>query len=310
MEYGVHLPLMPLADRQLALPHLLEYAKTAERLGFRALAANDHLVYARPWLDGLVALAAVAGATERMQLMTTVALPVVRGPVVLAKGLAAIDLLSGGRLIAAVGAGSSPRDYAAVGIPFEERWQRLEEAVPALRALWFPDRPPFQGRFYRTDGLVLQPGPAQQLGPPLWIGTWGSDAGLRRTARLGDGWLGSAYNTTPAAFAAAWTQLRTHLQAAGKDPALFPNALATMFLYITEDAAAAERVVSDVLSPVLNREASELRPRLLVGSAQECAEKIAAYQAAGAQRLLVWPVGDALHQLVIFQERVASRVPA
>jgi len=90
----------------------------------------------------------------------------------------------------------------------------------------------------------------------------------------------------------------------------FPNALATMFLYITEDTSTAQRMVRDVLSPLLQRSASGLRPRLLVGSADACAETVAAYQAAGVRRLLVWPLGDELNQLTLFQERVASRVPA
>ena len=135
-----------------------------------------------------------------MTLATTVALPVVRGPVALAKSLAAIDLLSGGRLVVGVGPGSSTRDYAAVGVPFEERWKRLDEAVPALRTLWRGDGPPFKGKFYSTEGIALEPHPAQRPGPPLWIGSWGSEAGLRRTARLGDGWLASAYNTAPRRF--------------------------------------------------------------------------------------------------------------
>jgi len=138
-----------------------------------------------------------------MTLATTVALPVVRGPVALAKNLAAIDLLSGGRLVVGVGPGSSARDYAAVGVPFEERWKRLDEAVQALRVLWGGEGPPYRGEFYSTEGVSLEPHPAQRSGPPIWIGSWGSEAGLRRVARLGDGWLASAYNTTLEAFVAA-----------------------------------------------------------------------------------------------------------
>ncbi len=136
MEYGAHLPLIAL-DRQQpwTLHRLLEYAHIAQRVGFQALSANDHLLFPRPWLDGPTALAAVLTHTGRMLLSTTVALPVVRGPVALAKSLAAIDLLSGGRLVVGVGQGSSARDYTAVGVPFEERFKRLDEAVQALRAL-------------------------------------------------------------------------------------------------------------------------------------------------------------------------------
>jgi alkanesulfonate monooxygenase SsuD/methylene tetrahydromethanopterin reductase-like flavin-dependent oxidoreductase (luciferase family) len=92
-----------------------------------------------------------------MALATTVALPIVRGPVALAKSLAAIDLLSGGRLVVGMGPGSSARDYAAVGISFEERWKRLEEAVLAMRDLWLREGSPFKGEVYSTEGVVLEP---------------------------------------------------------------------------------------------------------------------------------------------------------
>ena len=308
MDYGAHLPLIALDRQPWPLHRLLKYAETAESVGFQALSANDHLVFPRPWLDGPTALAAVLSRTGQIALATTVALPVVRGPVALAKSLAAIDLLSGGRLIAGVGPGSSARDYAAVGIPFEERWKRLDEAVQALRALWLGEGPPFRGEFYSTEGVMLEPHPVQRPGPPIWIGSWGSQAGLRRVVRLGDGWLASAYNTTPEAFAAARRRLAEHLHADGKDPDQFPNAIATMFFHVTEDRATSERIVREVLSPTLNRPEDELRQRLLVGPAEECAEKLAAYRAAGAHRIFLWPVEDEIRQLATFQERVAPLV--
>jgi probable F420-dependent oxidoreductase len=308
VDYGAHLPLIDLDRQPWTLHRLLEYAQTADSMGFQALSANDHLVYGRPWLDGPTALAAVLGRTGRMALATTVALPVVRGPVALAKSLAAIDLLSGGRLVVGVGPGSSARDYAAVGVPFEERWKRLDEAVQALRALWLGEGTPFKGEFYSTEGVTLEPRPAQRSGPPIWIGSWGSEAGLRRVARLGDGWLASAYNTTPVAFAANWGRLTDKLQAFGKDPNRFPNAIATMFFCVTEESATLERIVRDVLTPTLKRPEEELRERLLVGPAEDCAQKLAAYRAAGAQRIFLWPVEDELRQLATFQERVAPLV--
>jgi probable F420-dependent oxidoreductase len=305
VDYGVHLPLIALDRQPWTLHRLLEYTQIAESVGFQALSANDHLLFPRPWLDGPTALAAVLTRTGRMALATTVALPVVRGPVALAKSLAAIDLLSDGRLVVGVGPGSSARNYAAVGVPFEERWKRLDEAVQALRALWRGEGPPFMGEFYSTEGVMLEPHPTQRPGPPIWIGSWGSEAGLRRVARLGDGWLASAYNTTPQAFAAARRRLAGHLHAIGKDPSRFPNAIATMFFYVTEERATSERIIREVLSPTLNRPEEELRQRLLVGPGEECAEKLAAYRAAGAHRIFLWPVEDELRQLATFQERVA-----
>jgi probable F420-dependent oxidoreductase len=304
IDYGVHLPLIDMRAGTWSLRRLLEYVRTAEELGFKAVSANDHLLFPRPWLDGPTALAAVLSATERMALATTVALPVVRGLVPLAKSLAAIDLLSGGRLIVGVGPGSSAKDYAAVGIPFEERWKRLDEAVLALRTLLREQGPPFRGAFYCTESIELKPYPAQQPGPPIWVGSWGSEAGLKRVAHLGDGWLASAYNTTPEAFANSLRRLREHLRAVGKDPTRLPNAIATMFFHVTEDRPTAERIISDVLGRVLGRPEGELRQRLLVGPAQECAEKLMAYREAGAERILLWPVQDELRQLAAFGERI------
>jgi alkanesulfonate monooxygenase SsuD/methylene tetrahydromethanopterin reductase-like flavin-dependent oxidoreductase (luciferase family) len=126
-----------------------------------------------------------------MLLATTVSLPIVRGPAALAKAAAAIDILSGGRLLLGVGPGSAARDYQVVGHPFEERWSRLDESVRVLRSQLKGSAPPFEGRFYNT-AEELEPRPNRPNGPPIWIGSWGSEAGLRRVARLGDGWLASA----------------------------------------------------------------------------------------------------------------------
>src|SRR6059058_3212538 len=95
MEFGVHLPTMAFGEHSFSLADLVSSAETAERLGFTTLCANDHLIYSRPWLDSLIALASTLTCTHRITLMTTAALPVVRGPAPLAKALAALDLLSG-----------------------------------------------------------------------------------------------------------------------------------------------------------------------------------------------------------------------
>ena len=226
LEYGAHLPLIDLGQPR-SLPALAAYARTAASLGYRYLCANDHLVFGRPWLDGPTALAALIDASRYLTLVTTAALPVLRGPVQLAKALTAIDILSGGRLIAGVGPGSSAGDYAAVGLRLEERWRRFDEALRALRALLHGDSAGFEGEFYSTSGVLLEPGPVQRSGPPVWVASWGSPAGLRRVARLGDGWLASAYNTTPDRFREGLDRLSEERRRAGKAPASFPSALAT-----------------------------------------------------------------------------------
>src|SRR6478736_7578463 len=259
MDFAAHLPLMDFGGHPYTLDHLVAYTKAATELGFSALSTNDHMVFSVPWLDGPVALAAAIEHSGDMTLATTVSLPVVRGPVAVAKSLGAIDRLSGGRLLVAVGPGSSREDYSAVGIDFAERWPRFDEAIGALRALWQPDATPFVGRFYSTEGVSLRPRPAQPNGPPIWIGSWGSEAGLRRVARLADGWLASAYNTTPEMFGEAWQSLRAQLPDHGKAPDAFPNALATMWCYITDDRAEAERVLKERVVPTVHRPEAMLR---------------------------------------------------
>jgi alkanesulfonate monooxygenase SsuD/methylene tetrahydromethanopterin reductase-like flavin-dependent oxidoreductase (luciferase family) len=305
LEFGVHLPLISFTGEHRSLGDLLTFTEAARDLGYTHLCANDHLVFSRPWLDGPTALAAVLARTGQMTLATPVAVPVLRGPAATAKILAAIDVLSDGRLVVGLGPGSSARDYELVGVRFEERWKRLDEAVHALRAYWRSDDDAFEGTFYSTAGFTLAPAPAQRPGPPIWIGSWGSAAGLRRVATLADGWLASGYNTTPELFAQAWVAVQAQVAACGRDAGRFPNALATMWCYVTEHRARADALLADVLAPMLNRPAEQLRATLPIGSAEECAEKLSAYGRAGAQRIFLWPLADERAQLDVFRERVA-----
>jgi alkanesulfonate monooxygenase SsuD/methylene tetrahydromethanopterin reductase-like flavin-dependent oxidoreductase (luciferase family) len=198
-----------------------------------------------------------------------VALVSLRGPVQLAKTIAALDVLSEGRVIAGVGPGSSERDYDAVGVPFDERWERFEDSVKRLRGLLGPESP-------------LSPAPARAGGVPIWLASWGSRAGMRRVGRLGDGWFASAYNTTPEAFATARESL----------PAGFPNALVTMWTWITPTAKDADRVLRELLGPLLRRDPDTLRGQLCVGSPHQCAELLSRYAEAGCERVHLWPLGD------------------
>jgi alkanesulfonate monooxygenase SsuD/methylene tetrahydromethanopterin reductase-like flavin-dependent oxidoreductase (luciferase family) len=281
VDLAVHLPLIQFDDDALTLDRLHGTVDAARESGFAAVSSNDHLLFATPWLDGLAALAAVVERSGEMTLATTIALVVVRGPAPLAKALTAIDVMSGGRVVAGVGPGSSPLDYEAVGVPFEERWPRFDEAVTQLRRLVRPDS-------------ELAPRPAREAGIPIWIGSWGSAAGLRRVRRLADGWLASAYNTTPERFAEARRQL----------PSGFPNALSTMWTWVTESRAERDRVLRDVLGPLLRRDPEELGEQVCVGSAEHCAALLSRYAEAGCERVYLWPLGDEPHQL----ERMAADV--
>lgn len=289
---------MDLGGQRYDVDYLVSYVETATALGFDAVSSNDHFVFGAPWLDGPTALAAVAGASGDAKLFTTVANPVVRGPVALAKVLAGLDVISGGRVVAALGPGSSERDYATVGVRFDERWPRFDEAVRATRMLLVGNS--FRGRFYDIEG-PLEPRSPQPNGPRLWVGSWGSEVGLRRAVRLGDGWLASAYNITAEQFGPRWSRVQEMLAEAAQDPADFDNGVATMWFHIGESA---DQVLAERLQPVIRRPIEELRERLAFGSAEQVLDKIAAFRDAGVQRMFVWPVGDDIEQIQRFGQQV------
>jgi alkanesulfonate monooxygenase SsuD/methylene tetrahydromethanopterin reductase-like flavin-dependent oxidoreductase (luciferase family) len=285
MRFGAHLPQLDFDGTGHDVAGLGPYVEAARDLGYSAITANDHLVFQRPWLDGLVALASVLDRAGELTVATTVALPVVRGPVVLARTAAALNLLSGGRLVLGVAPGSSARDYAAVGVPFEERWSRFDAALTVLRA--------------ELEGESI----------PIWVGSWGSAAGLRRVARLGDGWLASAYNTTPERLAAGRTNLDAALLSAGRDPAGFPLALATMWTFVTDDRAEAETRLG-ALASMLDRDPVVLGRQVLIGTAEHCAGVLGAYAQVGVETVFIWPVGDPISQLHTFARQVVPRLGA
>jgi alkanesulfonate monooxygenase SsuD/methylene tetrahydromethanopterin reductase-like flavin-dependent oxidoreductase (luciferase family) len=309
VELGVHLPLMQFGEELLSLRRVAATVDAARDCGFSAVSANDHLVFQTPWLDGPTALASMIERSGEMTLATTLSLATLRGPVPLAKALTAIDVLSKGRLVAALGPGSSERDYRVLGIPFEERWKRFDEALAVLRALLRGQPMPERLRYYPIPPDVeLAPGPQRQDGIPLWVGSWGSSAGLARVARAGDGWLASAYNTTPARFSDARTALERALEDGGREPKGLPTALATMWTWVSKDRAEGDRVLADVLAPILKRDADELRTQVCVGPAGQCAELLSRYAEAGCDRVYLWPLGDEARQLELVAETVAPQL--
>ena len=302
LQLAAHLPLIQFDDFPVTQARILETVEAAARLDLWGVSANDHVIFSRPWVDGPTALAMAIPQSGELQLCTTIALPTIRGPLPLAKALISIDELSGGRVIAGLGPGSSSRDYTAVGVAFEERWSRFDEAVEVLRRV-FRGEEPADGEHYATSAVTgeLQPRPERPI--PIWIGSWGSEAGLRRVARLADGWLASGYNTTPEEFGAARARLGEELERQGR-PADLPSALATMWTWITEDRAEAERILTEVLGPAVKREPDYLRPRVCVGPAEHCLELLSRYADAGLERVFLWPLGEESRQLELVAERV------
>ena len=296
-------------EQQLSRQRLEATVDAARDCGFAAVSANDHLVFQTAWLDGLTALASMIDRSGEMALATTVSLPVLRGPVPLAKALAAIDVLSEGRLVAAMGPGSSAHDYDVLGIPFEERWPRFDEALVVLRALLNGEPMPEEPRYYPVPPDVeLAPGPHRPRGIPLWVGSWGSRTGLARVARAGDGWLASAYNTSPERFSDARMVLGQLLEQHGREAAGFPSALATMWTWVSEDRAEGDRVLAEVLAPILRRDPGELGPQVCVGPVGHCAELLSRYAEAGCERVYLWPLGQEARQLELLAAAVAPQL--
>jgi alkanesulfonate monooxygenase SsuD/methylene tetrahydromethanopterin reductase-like flavin-dependent oxidoreductase (luciferase family) len=316
MEYGITFPREGIAEHASPLTYLTRFAREAEQMGCTYGVIGDRL---ESGLDSFGVLSAIAEASGRMRLATSVIILPPRGIVVAAKQYASLDVLTGGRVVAGVGTGSLFRDYEVVGMDHTDMWPRFEESVRALRAYLTPGAPPFQGRFYDTTGVDLQPPPVQQPGLPIWIGSWGSHAGLRRVARLADGWLSSAGpgHQSPEQFAMDVQRLNAFLVQEGKDPATFPNAVSTMALFISEDKEELARIGGPGYVPrpagvgvrqPAGRPEEDAHAHDMVGTRAACLDKVRRWKAAGAHALFLVPRGpDPLGQMRLFLDEVASQ---
>jgi alkanesulfonate monooxygenase SsuD/methylene tetrahydromethanopterin reductase-like flavin-dependent oxidoreductase (luciferase family) len=289
---------------------IISLAQYAEALGYDSLSVNDHIVFHMSWLDAISTLSAVAASTIRIFIGTSILNIVVRNPVVCAKALAAIDILSSGRLFAGVGPGSYRGDYDACGIDFSERWPRFSEALEILVTLLSNDnssRPfDYKGKYYAFKDIFLTPKPVQKPHPPIYVGSWGSDVGLKRVAKYSNGWMASAYNITPAKFKEKWNFLLAYRKSLGKEEEPFDNSVMSMFGYISDDKDKVREVVKEILSPALRRPAEDLEQMLLFGSLDECLRKIRNLVDAGVKRIHFWPVLDYEDQICKFKSGIRA----
>jgi probable F420-dependent oxidoreductase len=219
MKLGI---CVPHYGRPLEVGRMLEVVRRAEARGLDSVWVTDHvivprdavLIYRDHMLDPLAVLPWLAGVTERITLGTSVVILPYRTPIPVAKLLASVDVLSGGRLIVGVAIGWLEAEFAALGVPFRERVSRSEEAIELMRALWTQEHPEVETRRHRLHGLRASPLPLQKPRPPIWIGG-GSDGALRRVARLGDGW--HATGMTPEAFQQGMDMVRRYWTEAKRD---------------------------------------------------------------------------------------------
>lgn len=236
MRYGFYLPTRgPTATRD----GVLALAREGERLGFDSAMIADHIVFpveshsTYPYtLDGrhpsvgdaletFSILGVVAGATERLRLVTSVLVLPYRNPVLTAKMVASLDVLSGGRVTLGVGTGWLAEEFSALDSPpFEKRGAVTDEWLTIFKQLWTTSPATFDGQFYRYADIRCEPFPAQKPHPPIWVGGH-SRAALRRTARFGDGWhpVGgiAASPLPPQEMRAHLDTLKRLTEAAGRD---------------------------------------------------------------------------------------------
>ena len=175
-----------------------EFASEAENLGFDRLSMGEHIMDGdppRPTVLSITAMAAAAGATRTIRLLTGIVLIPLYPPVLLAKLVSSLDVISGGRLDFGIGIGGQRNtevEFAAVGVPVEERGRRANEMLELLPRLWTEDRVSFDGRYYQCEGVTLRPRPVQKPYPPIWV-AGREDAAMGRAARQGDGWYPYLY---------------------------------------------------------------------------------------------------------------------
>jgi probable F420-dependent oxidoreductase len=292
-------PWLPRIDELVSLVELVD------RCGYDSLWVGDHIAFAIPILDPLLQLAQAAVASRRLLLGTGVYLLPLRHPGPVAKQVATLDHMSEGRLIFGVGVGGEfPKEYALAGVPIGERGARLSEGIAVLRKLWTGESVAHQGKFYSFPELRMQPPARQPGGPPIWCGGR-SEAALKRTARLADGWM--SYVVTPQMFRDSLATIAAAAEAAGRQLARF----GTSHLLFTRLDDTYEKALDAATATLSVRYAMDFRKAAqrycALGPAAQIAERVREFHAAGVRHLvfdLVGPYEERDAQI----ERVAAEV--
>lgn len=228
MKLTIEFPSVAYRDGPTAVAEL---AAGIERIGFDQIDMFDHVVMAHPHpgrpvarypatmpiLEALVTLGHMAAATEHVGLGTEVLVLPQRSPVLVAKQVSTLDILSGGRVRLGVGVGWQESECSALGFDFQQRGSRMDEAISLLRACWSDDPISFSGRHFQVEAMALEPKPPQGPDLPIWIGGM-SPRALKRAGALGDGWLATAVKTVNEGRSGIET-VRRHAEKAQRDPA-------------------------------------------------------------------------------------------
>lgn len=289
LKFGVLLPTREMVMSEIHDPATIyKLGDRAEELGFHSLWVGDSLT-ARPRVEALTTLAAVGARTRRVRLGTSIFLAALRNPLLLAHQLASLDWLTSGRIDLGIGYGrpndaAHEHEYEILGLSAQKRIKMSEECVQVMRRLWREQNVSHTGEFARFDYVTLEPKPVQPDGVPIWLASNNVEPGLKRVARMGDGWLNNI--TSPEVYRDCWDKIRAYAAEAGRDPnAIQPG------LYITvagggKDAAAeGERF----LSRYYNRPHEAVAKAMLcvIGSWEEVIDRIEAYGESGARTVVI-----------------------
>jgi probable F420-dependent oxidoreductase len=296
-------PEFGLADNPLA--DAVAMAREVEELGFDYLTSGEHLMFHGPIPNSLIALAAAAGATERIKLMSTITLVPLYPAALLAKQIATLDVVSGGRFSLGVGVGGEfPKEFDAVGVPVKERGARTNEALEVIDLLLTGTDVTFDGRFTKLDGVTLAPPPVQQPRPPIWV-SGRQDAAIRRAARYAEGWL--PYMYTPEMLAESMEKMAEFTEEAGRPEGSVQGGI-YIFTCVHEDRETALELANKQLSRQYNQDFSKLVGKYaLAGSPEDCVARLQEYIEAGARTIIMGhgcPAGYAEENRVAMAEGI------
>ncbi len=281
-------------------------ARRAEQLGFDLVSAGEHLFFHGPTPNAFVSLAAAAGATERIRLLSSLTIAPIYPAALLAKLVAGLDLVSGGRFDLGIGVGGEyPPEFEAAGVDPTTRGARTDEALELMRALFTGEPVDFDGRFTRVPGLALQSPPVQRPGPPVWVGGR-KPAAMRRAARFGDVWL--PYMYTPEKLASSLAEIREEAARLGR-PADAVSGAVFIWTAVDTDAGRAREQVVSFVSEVYQQDFGPLADRyLLHGSPETVIARLRDFFDAGADTVVVCPATADDAQRERMTELLASEV--
>jgi probable F420-dependent oxidoreductase len=303
VELGVALP-QAFSDGRVDTRRIRAFLTRAEALGFASGWVVEQILGSIASLEPVALLTWAAAVTERLRLGSAVLLAALRSPIHLAKTLATLDHLSGGRLIVGVGLGGNAQVYSAYGISAERRAARFAEGLRLMKRLWTEPRVTFTGEFFTLHNASMEPKPLQKPHPPLWFGAHHPNA-LRRAVELGDGFMGAGSVST-AEFVEEVKLLRRLLADAGRDPARFPIGK-RVYIAVDRDRDRAGRRLAEWFGAFYGK--PELAQQVAVwGDRQAFLDALAPVLTAGATMLLLNPVFDELEHLERFAAEIAPKL--